>query len=138
MATLKIMNRKEVQEFVRFCIVGLLCTILDALIYYSFLTFATYHVALISGYSISLLANYFLTIYWTFNTKPSFNNLAGVLSAHLFNLFIVRLGLLFFFVEKCKLSEQIGYIPMLSISVISNFIILKTVLHFCEKKQKDN
>lgn len=81
-------------QFCKFCIVGVLCTCIDATIFYTVIRFSSYQVSLVTGYVLSLLINYFLTIYWTFNSKPSKKNAAGVVIAHLFNLFIVRMGLM--------------------------------------------
>lgn len=120
---------KKYRQFFRFCIVGLACTSLDAIIYYSFLIFASYLVALVSGYILSLIANYFLTIYWTFSAKPSLLNAIGIVAAHLFNLFVVRMGLMCLFVEKLSINESIAYLPMLVISVFTNFYIIKFIVN---------
>lgn len=94
-------------------------------IYYVFLTFTTYRIALASGYILSLIVNYFLTIYWTFRSTPSLSNVLGVIFAHLVNLFVVRMGLMFLFVDICGLDERISYLPTLAISMVTNFLILK-------------
>jgi len=122
-------DNQQIREFVRFCIVGAFCTALDAVIFYVFRTFASYQVSLVCGYSLSLVVNYFLTIYWTFNTKVSVKNVVGVFSAHLFNLFVVRMGLMRIFVENMNINDRIAYVPTLLISVISNFLIVKFVIN---------
>lgn len=121
--------KKNVTEFIRFCIVGGLCTAIDAAIFYSVRCFAPYIIALISGYLISLLVNYFLTIYWTFQSKPTAKNAFGIILAHLFNLFIVRMGLMHLFVDKICLDDKVAYIPTLAISVVTNFIIIKLIVN---------
>lgn len=116
-------------EFFRFCIVGALCTGIDAVIYYLVLMIASYQCSLVSGYLLSLIVNYFLTIYWTFQTKPNKGNAIGIIAAHLFNLFVVRMSLMYFFVDIMRINEKIAYVPTLAISVITNFIIIKLLVN---------
>ncbi len=122
------LNRDAVKELIRFCIVGVLCTALDSAIFYTVRLFAPYQVALVAGYLLSLIANYFLTIYWTFQSKPNTKNAVGIVAAHLFNLFVVRMGLMYCFVNLLGISDKIAYIPTLLISVITNFIIIKFIV----------
>lgn len=124
----KIVNKDETRQFVRFCIVGGTCALIDAAIFYIVRLFAPYQVALISGYLISLSVNYFLTIYWTFRTTPSVHNLVGVIGAHMFNLFVVRMGLMWLFVEVFDMDDSVAYIPMAIISAVTNFLIIRTVV----------
>lgn len=116
-------------EFIRFCIVGAICTGIDASIFYLVRLFAPYQVALITGYLISLLINYVLTIYWTFQSQPTKGNAIGVIAAHLFNLFVVRMSLMYIFVNVIGLSDKLAYIPTLAISVITNFLIIKIIIN---------
>lgn len=118
----------EMKQFIRFCIVGVFCTFLDAAIYNVVRLLAPYKVALVVGYVISLMFNYFLTTYWTFQVHPSKNNAVGILLAHLFNLFVVRMGLMFILVELVGIDDQIAYIPVLFISVVINFIIIRYII----------
>ena len=119
-------------EFLRFCAVGVLCTGIDSSIYYFVLLFTSYQVALASGYLISLVVNYFLTIYWTFQTRPSKGNVVGVIIAHLFNLFVVRMSLMCLFVDVMFICEKTAYIPTLAISMVTNFVIIKyIIIRFC-------
>ena len=119
----------KIREFVRFCIVGGVCTALDSAIFYTVRLFAQYQVALVSGYLLSLIANYFLTVYWTFQSKPSTKNAIGIVAAHLFNLFVVRMGLMHLFVDMMNISDKIAYIPTLLISVVTNFLIIKLIVN---------
>lgn len=116
------------QEFFRFCIVGVFSTLLDASIFYLVRMVASYTIALITGYCTSLILNYILTVYWTFQTKASVGNAVGIVMAHLFNVFVVRLGLMHVFVEGCMLEDRIAYIPTLMISVVTNFLIIRFVI----------
>lgn len=125
----KYKTNKNFQEFVRFCIVGGICTVLDASIFYVVRLFAPYQVALTSGYCLSLIVNYFLTIYWTFKKKASAKNALGVVGAHLFNLFVVRMGLMYLFVDCLVMDDKVAYIPTLLISMVTNFIVVKYVVN---------
>ena len=109
---------------------------IDAAIFYVVRLFAPYQVALISGYLISLCVNYLLTVYWTFHTKSSALNFVGIVGAHMFNLFIVRMGLMMLFVEILGLKDSIAYIPMAVISAVTNYIVIRTVVKYSKKKVK--
>ena len=122
----KILNK--ILHNVRFCIVGILCTGIDALLYYITKPTLNYQLALIIAYITSLLINYILTTYWTFKVKPSTKNLIGILGIHLSNLFIIRMGLMWLFIQKCNLSENIAYVPTLMLSVLSTFILIRLVV----------
>ncbi len=131
----KIINHNETRQFIRFCIVGGICFLIDAAVYYVARLFLPYQIALISSYLISLCFNYFLTIYWTFKTSPSVQNLVGVVGAHLFNLFVVREGLMWFFVEVLRWDDSIAYLPMATISAVTNFLVIRTVVNRSKKSK---
>ena len=115
-------------SFLRFCIVGAVCTALDAAIFYLMRSYVPYRIALVTGYVLSLVVNYFLTVYWTFKSSPTVRNAIGIVAAHLFNLFIVRMGLMYLFVDLIGMSDSIAYLPTLVISVVTNFVIVKFVV----------
>lgn len=115
-------------ELFRFCIVGTIATGIDATVFYLVRQVAVYQVALISGYFISLVANYFLTVLWTFKTKPSINNAIAVIIAHIFNLFVVRMGMMYLLVEEISINDHYAYIPTLILSVATNFIIVRFLI----------
>ena len=124
----KLKSNRKLAEFIRFCAVGALCTLIDAVIFYAVEFVASYQLALVSGYCFSLIVNYFLTIYWTFRVRPSKRNVAGLVGAHLFNLFVVRMGLMWLFIHVIGLAENVAYLPNLFISVILNFILIKWII----------
>ena len=119
--------------FLRFCIVGVISTALDAAIFYLVRLFASYQVALVSGYCLSLIVNYLLTIYWTFKKKPTTGNLVGVIAAHMFNLFVVRMSLMWIFVNVADIPDRIAYIPTLLISMVTNFLVVRFAVNKAEK-----
>ena len=98
------LSKDEMRQFIRFCIVGGICALIDAAVFYAVRLIAPYQVALVSGYVISLSVNYLLTVYWTFRTRSSVRNLVGIVGAHMFNLFVVRMGLMYLFVELIGLK----------------------------------
>ncbi|MCH5168618.1 MAG: GtrA family protein [Prevotellaceae bacterium] len=132
----ELLRNKEMGQFIRFCIVGGTCAVIDAAVYYTMLLFVPYQVALVSGYLISLCVNYLLTVYWTFKTQSSVTNLVGIVGAHMFNLFGVRMGLMWLFVEEFHLSKSIAYIPMAVISAVTNYIVIRTVVKYSTKKKE--
>ena len=132
----ELFSHKETQQFVRFCIVGATCFLIDAAVYHVVLKFALYLVALVSGYIISLCFNYFLTVYWTFQTQSSVLNLVGIVGAHMFNLFIVRTGLMLLFVEGIGLSAGIAYWPMAVISAVTNYLVIRMVVKYSKSKRE--
>lgn len=114
-------------EFIRFCIVGLISSSIDAIVFYCISSVSSYYIALVSGYLIGLLFNYLLTVYWTFRQKPSAQNAIGVITAHLINLFVVRMGLMHLFINLICMTDKIAYIPTVIISAILNFFMVKFV-----------
>ena len=133
----RLLKEQEVQQFIRFCIVGGTCALIDAAVFYVVRLFAPYQVALVSGYVISLCVNYLLTVYWTFKTGSSVTSLVGIVGAHLFNLFVVRMGLMLLFVEVLGLSDSIAYLPMAAISAVTNYLVIRTVVKFTARKREE-
>lgn len=115
----------RVGEFLRFCVVGAIATAIDALVFYMAIPFMSYPIALILGYGISLLFNYFLTILWTFREQPTLQNAIGIVTAHIINLFVVRMGLMRLFINILSLPTRIAFLPTLAISVVTNFFIVR-------------
>ena len=133
MAYSPLIKNQEMRQFVRFCIVGGTCALIDAAIFYVVRLFAPYQVALISGYLISFCVNYLLTVYWTFETHSSVLNLVGIIGAHMFNLFVVRMGLMLLFVEVFGIKDSIAYLPMAAISAVTNYLVIRTVVKYSKK-----
>lgn len=123
-----VVNKKQ-QELFRFCIVGTVCTLLDSLIYYLLRTIVPYQVALVCGYVISLAVNCMLTIRWTFQTLPNKTNIAGVVTAHLINLFVVRMGMMWVLTQQFNVDDSVAYIPTLIVSIGTNFLIIRVIIN---------
>lgn len=116
-------------EFARFCIVGVTATLIDASFFFVANHYVSYKMALVCSYFISLTFNYILTVQWTFKRKFSTRNAFGVVSAHLFNLFIVRWGLMYLFVSLLNYNDYASYMLTLSVSTISNFVIVRYIVN---------
>lgn len=122
-------KRRNLAEFIRFCVVGVIATGIDVALFYAAKTIVPYQVALVIGYLMSLTVNYYLTTKWTFKVRQTWTNLLGIISVHLVNLFVVRMGLMFFFVQQLGLNSNVAYVPMLIISVLFSFIAIKFIIH---------
>lgn len=120
---------RKYTEFVRFCIVGALCTALDAAIFYIMRTIVSYQIALVSGYLSGLAINYALTIYWTFQSQPNSRNSIGIVVSHLFNLFVVRMGIMMLLTNMAMMPDNTAYIPTIMVSTCTNFIIIRFIVH---------
>ena len=59
-------NNERTMKLVRFCMVGALCTAIDAGLFYIIKLVFCYQVALSIAYIVSLIINYYLTTFWTF------------------------------------------------------------------------
>ncbi len=127
---------QKLQELFRFCIVGGICTLVDFAIFYLMCHITTYHISLICGYLLSLILNYYLSIYWTFRKPNNLKNAVGIITAHLFNLFIVRMGLIYCFVDLIGLSTFVGSIPAYAISVVANYFVIRTILTLNQRATK--
>lgn len=120
---------KTQQEFIRFCIVGAVCTLLDTLLYYLLRTIVPYQIALVCGYVTSLAVNCMLTIRWTFQALPNKTNIAGVVTAHLFNLFVVRMGMMWVLTLQFNVDDSVAYIPILIVSIGTNFLTIRIIIN---------
>lgn len=116
------------REFLRFCIVGGICTLIDAGVFYALHNHTGYRIAMIAGFYVSICVNYVLNIYWSFKEKPTLKNAIGILAAHLFNIFVVRMSLMWLFVDVARMTDSIAYLPTLAISMVTNFVIIRFVV----------
>jgi len=120
-------DSSKLHQFLRFCIVGIICTGIDAGVYYSLYRWTGYQMAMICGFFLSLSVNYLLNTYWSFQQKPSIRTAIGVFTAHCLNIFVVRMALMWFFIHLMGLDEGVAFVPTLIISVITNFLLIRAV-----------
>ena len=146
---------KETRQFLRFCIVGGICWMIDVGVFgvMSEQFNANYQVAQITSYLVSLCVNYLLTIYWTFHTRSSVANLVGIVGAHMINM-TLRSCLMWLFMEHpfftpvcedvASFFENLGIvctrrymalIPTTIICAVTNYLVIRTVVKYSKKKQ---
>lgn len=116
-------------QFIRFCLVGAFATAVDAGLFYILRQWVPYQLSMIISYSLSLCVNIVLTLLWTFGTCMNIRNALKIAVVHLFNLFVVRFGLMALFVTGMNINDKVAFLPTLFISVITNFVIIKAVIH---------
>lgn len=112
-------------EFFRFCCVGSLCAFVDWLCFTASCTIFPYRVSVVIGFVISLIINYVLTAKWTFKKKYTKKNFINMICAHLINIIIVRMGLLYILIDLLTIAEYWAYIPTLMISAVTSFIMVR-------------
>ena len=120
--------KETARQFVRFVVVGCVCTMTDMILFYVLRLFMPYQPAMIAGYLTSLTVNYLLTVYWTFSTEASVRNLVGIVMVHLFNLFVVRMGLMYVFVRLLAMDDRVAFVPTLVISSVASFFLVRMVV----------
>lgn len=116
---------KQLPEFVRFVMVGILATALHYGIYFVLQRFINVNVAYTLGYALSFIANFYLTAYFTFGKKPSLGKAFGFGGAHLVNYFL-HIGLLNAFLWV-GLSKPYAPIPVFAIAIPLNFLLVRFV-----------
>ena len=62
---------RRLPEFIRFVLVGVFATALHYGIYFLLQKFINVNIAYTLGYAFSFIANFYLTAYFTFGKKPS-------------------------------------------------------------------
>ncbi|MEY8720335.1 GtrA family protein [Bacteroides stercorirosoris] len=116
---------KQLPEFVRFAIVGIIATAIHYGVYYILQWFIYVNIAYTIGYIVSFIANFYLSAYFTFGRKPSWGKALGFGGAHLFN-YLLHIGLLNFFLWL-GLSRPLAPIPVFSIAIPVNFLLVRFV-----------
>lgn len=124
-------EKRIIGEFIRFGIVGGLCTALHYGIYYLLQSSINVNIAYTMGYVLSFIANFYLTSYFTFRTSPSWKKLFGMGGAHAVNyaLHIVLLNLFLYI----GISKEWAPIPVFAIAIPVNFLLVRFV--FKPKKE---
>lgn len=118
-------DKSQISEIVRFCIVGCIATVLHYVIYYVLKNWINLNIAYIIGYGLSFICNYFLSSYFTFKKKANLKSGIGFSGAHLFNLlFQVVLLNVFTYIG---ISENIAPIPVYTIAIPVNFLMVRFV-----------
>lgn len=132
------------KEMIKFGAVGVFATLLHWAIYYFILyllgDLASNKIytnfAYFTGYSISLIANFYLTTYFTFKSTVSFRKFAGFCAAHGVNMLLHFLLLNLFL--YLGVSEKVANIPVFLIAVPINFLLVRFVFKKNNKKEDES
>lgn len=128
------MEKKTViGEFVRFGIVGGVCTLLHYGLYYVLQLAINVNIAYTLGYALSFIANFYLTSWFTFGTSPSWKKLFGMGGAHTVN-YVLHIVLLNLFI-RLGIAQEWAPIPVFAIAIPVNFILVRFVFKH-KKKEK--
>lgn len=119
------MNKRTLNEAVRFAFVGGLATVLHYGIYLVLQRFLQVDLAYTIGYITSFIANFYLTAYFTFHSSPSWKKLMGMGGAHAIN-YILHITLLNGFLW-IGISKTYAPIPVFAIAIPINFILVRFV-----------
>lgn len=120
------MIKKEIiREAMRFGIVGIAATALHYGIYYLLQPCINVNIAYTTGYVLSFIANFYLTSYFTFDTKPSWKKLMGMGGAHIIN-YLLHIALLNVFLFM-GITKAWAPIPVFAIAIPVNFLLVRFV-----------
>lgn len=120
------MIKKEIiREAMRFGIVGITATALHYGIYYLLQPCINVNIAYTTGYVLSFIANFYLTSYFTFGTKPSWKKLMGMGGAHIVN-YLLHIALLNVFLFM-GITKAWAPIPVFAIAIPVNFLLVRFV-----------
>lgn len=118
-------SRQTLKEAVRFGIVGVVATATHYGIYYLLQPHINVNIAYTTGYALSFIANFYLTSYFTFGTKPSWRKLMGMGGAHLIN-YLLHLALLNLFLFM-GITKTWAPVPVFAIAIPINFLLVRFV-----------
>lgn len=116
---------KQLLEFIRFALVGILATALHYGLYYLLQTLINVNIAYATGYLLSFIVNFYLTAYFTFGTRPSWKKAVGFSGAHLVN-FLIHMLLLNLFLWA-GIAQTWAPLPVFAIAIPVNFILIRFV-----------
>ena len=123
---MKILDKKQIGEIIRFGIVGVLATIIQYLVYVMLYYFIGTNIAFTLGYIISLIFNFILSNYFTFKTNPNKEKGIKFLLAHGFN-YGLQMVLLNLF-NMVGVHKAISPFLVYCISIPVNFLLVKKAL----------
>lgn len=118
-------SRQTLKEAIRFGIVGVAATALHYGIYYLLQPYINVNIAYTTGYALSFIANFYLTSYFTFGTKPSWRKLMGMGGAHIVN-YLLHMALLNLFLFM-GITKTWAPVPVFAIAIPINFLLVRFV-----------
>lgn len=120
------MNSTTLREAIRFCIVGVLATIVHYGIYLLLKGVINVSVAYTFGYVISFIGNFVLTNVYTFKTQATAKKGIGFVICHVIN-YLLHIGLLNVFIWM-GVPSSLAPIPVYCIVVPVNFLLVRKVV----------
>ena len=120
------MNSTTLREAIRFCIVGVLATIVHYGIYLLLKGVINVSVAYTIGYVISFIGNFVLTNVYTFKTQATAKKGIGFVICHVLN-YLLHIGLLNVFIWL-GVPSSLAPIPVYCIVVPVNFLLVRKVV----------
>lgn len=110
-------------ELIRFGIVGSVALIILYAVYYLLLPFCRHNASYSLGYAISMIANYLLTVSFTFKVKSNSKKCFGFAFSHLVN-YLMQIACLNLFIW-IGMAEAYAPIPVFAICVPINFLLVR-------------
>ena len=120
------MNSTTLREAIRFCIVGVLATIVHYGIYLLLKGVINVSVAYTIGDVISFIGNFVLTNVYTFKTQATAKKGIGFVICHVIN-YLLHIGLLNVFIWL-GVPSSLAPIPVYCIVVPVNFLLVRKVV----------
>lgn len=120
------MNSTTLREAIRFCIVGVLATIVHYGLYLLLKEVINVSVAYTIGYVISFIGNFVLTNVYTFKTQATAKKGIGFVICHVIN-YLLHIGLLNVFIWL-GVPSSLAPIPVYCIVVPVNFLLVRKVV----------
>ena len=120
------MHSTTLREAIRFCIVGVLATIVHYGIYLLLKGVINVSVAYTIGYVISFIGNFVLTNVYTFKTQATAKKGIGFVICHVIN-YLLHIGLLNVFIWM-GVPSSLAPIPVYCIVVPVNFLLVRKVV----------
>lgn len=125
-AKLSSIHKDKLGEIIRFGITGVVSTVTTYVVYYVCLLWVNPTIAFSVGYIVAMCVNYLLTTLFTFKVKATAKNAVGFILSNGVNYLLCTLFLNIFI--WCGVSEKLAPIPMYTICIPINFIIVRVVM----------
>ena len=116
------------QQFIRFCLVCTFTAVLYVGLVNLLVRWMSYQGSMVVSYTICLCINTPATILWAFQTKTRLRNVAGVVWAHLLNLFVVRYKLMVLFASVLHLNWYAASLLTIVICMLTCYFIIKAII----------
>lgn len=119
-------DKERLMEVIRFGIVGCIATAIHYTIYLCVMGFMHATIAYSIGYIISFCANFLLSNYFTFHTKPTLKKGIGFALSHIIN-YLLHIGILNGLLYL-GISKVIAPLFVFAIVIPVNFILVRLSL----------